>query len=394
MTPTYSLLLDLLGNTLFQKEISLPEQIDWNELLEEAKFQTVVLLAMKTAANDIPVEEKKTWLNLAMQYIVSREQLLTEQKKVIAALEENNIPCAILKGSSSAMWYPDPGLRVMGDIDLLVEPSHQWEAVAVLQRNGYGDVLDEDHHCHLTLSKGRISVEIHKEPNGLFINEDSDIADKLSAFFADAVQRRQVINGLPVLADDQQAVVLILHKLEHFLSGGLGLRQLCDWAVFAEKRMTLELWDELRPMLKECGLLQFTNVITRACVDYLGLPGECVPWAADGDPVLAGEVVEHIFASGNFGNKGTPYGQRYFIDFSTKSRMGSFIKTVISASQKHWPICARYPILMPIAPFVAYGKYLLLRIQGKRPALQPVKLYKGAEAKHRLYRELKPFVKE
>ncbi len=396
MTEAYCILLQLLGKALFQKTPAAFPEIDWAAVHEEAQMQAVAPLTLDAAdaLGIMPKAVKEQWFPNALTCIVKQERLLAEQRKVITILEQNQIPCVILKGSSSAMWYPNPGLRVMGDIDLLVEPAHQQKAVEILQENGYGEVWEKEHHCHFTLAKGDVVVEVHREPNGFFINKDSHIADRLNTFFADALQRRQILSNLPILADDQQAVVLIIHKLEHFVSGGLGLRQLCDWAVFVDKRLTPERWSCLEPILADCGLLYFTGIITRVCVDYLGLPPEKAPWAAGSDKVLAGEVMEQIFACGNFGRKNSEYGQRYFTDVHSSNRITSFIRVVISASKQHWPICKKYPILVPIAPFVAYGKYLRLRKEGKRSALQPIKLYQSSKAKQQLYRELKPFVKE
>ncbi len=396
MTKTYMLLLDFLGKALFQKSFTVPDVIDWNALYKEAKAQAVIPLVLETAdaMGILPEVEKNRWVRTAMSYVCQNEQLLAEQRAVLSLLEENHVPCAILKGSSSAMWYPDPALRVMGDIDLLVAPENQLPAVKLLQGRGYGEVENVNHPCHLTVSKGRLCVEVHKEPNGMFINRDSGIAEYLQDFFADGVAKRQHLNGLPVLSDEHQAVVLLMHKLEHFLAGGLGLRQLCDWAVFAQKRLDAQLFATLQPVLKKCGLLHFTEIITYVCVAYLGLPDRCVPWAMDSDKALAEEVMEHIFVSGNFGIKEAGEGARFFTDAQSSGRMGNFWRAAVSTSQNHFPACKKYKILLPIGIVVAFWKYLGLRRQGKRKALHPVKDYKTAGAKHRLYRELKPFVTE
>ncbi|MCB7187645.1 nucleotidyltransferase family protein, partial [Anaerostipes caccae] len=63
--------------------------------------------------------------------------------------------------------------------------------------------------------------------------------------------------------------MLLLHKLEHITSSGLGLRQLCDWAVFVHRDMTPERWEDLLPKLSRFGLLHFARVITRICVEDL-----------------------------------------------------------------------------------------------------------------------------
>ena len=42
------------------------------------------------------------------------------QQKLLQLLDENHIDCVILKGSAAALSYPQPILRVMGDVDFLV----------------------------------------------------------------------------------------------------------------------------------------------------------------------------------------------------------------------------------------------------------------------------------
>ncbi len=390
-------LLKIIKSALFQGALEpLEEDTDFAALFAEAKVQCVYPIAYdclgKAGVEIRPAAVKEQWSQSVYRQLYRNNRLQIAQREVVTLLEQAGIPCVILKGTSAAACYPEPSLRVLGDIDILVKPEQQMDAVKCLQEIGYGEILQEDHHCHFTIRRNGIAVEVHKEPNGLHFNKNDAIARQIGEFFADALQRRQIIDGIPVLADDQQAVVLIMHKLEHFLSGGLGLRQLSDWAVFADKRLTLELWDKLRPLLEACGLLYFTELVTQACVTYLGLPSAHLSWKPSADEALVDEVMEHILACGNFGQKGHAYGERFFIDPHSANRITSFFKMVAIASRQHWPVCQRHPILMPIAPFVIYAKYLRLRRKGEREALQPLKLYKSTGAKQRLYRDIKPFV--
>ena len=388
--------LHLIGRALFGHAVTLDSDTDLNAVLREAKDQSMLAtvycsLTEEELSRISPADQQK-WRMTFFRFVAKSQQLLYEQANVISLLEKNGTRFALLKGSSCAANYPDPSLRAMGDVDILVAPDEQRAVVELLQADGYSEVVEEDHHCHLTVRKGRVSVEVHREPNGLFINEDDALRERIDAFFADALDRVQMENGYPALSDRHQAVVLVLHKLEHFLAGGLGLRQLCDWAMFVQKRMTAELWGELEPLLESFGLLTFTLMVTRACIDHLGLPAEDAPWAAMADKELSDKVMEHIIRSGNFGVKDKAYGERFFVDAHSKGRISSAFKVVGSACRTHWPVCARHPILMPVAPFVVYARYLKLRREGKRDKFRPVQLYQRAGSRQQLYRDLKPFV--
>ena len=388
--------LHLIGRALFGHAVTLDRDTDLNAVLREAKDQSMLAtvycsLTEEELSRISPADQQK-WRMTFFKFVAKSQQLLYEQANVISLLEKNGTRFALLKGSSCAANYPDPSLRAMGDVDILVAPDEQRAVVELLQADGYSEVVEEDHHCHLTVRKGRVSVEVHREPNGLFINEDEALRERIDAFFADALDHVQMENGYPALSDRHQAVVLVLHKLEHFLAGGLGLRQLCDWAMFVKKRMRAELWGELEPLLESFGLLTFTLMVTRACIDHLGFPAEDAPWAATADKELSDKVMEHIIRSGNFGVKDKAYGERFFGDAHSKGRSSSAFKVVGSACRTHWPVCARHPILMPVAPFVVYARYLKLRREGKRDKFRPVQLYQRAGSRQQLYRDLKPFV--
>jgi len=399
MNETEKVLLQLTGRALFGALADFNSSaVDWFALYQEATAHALSLLIWDALSDEeqalIPEDIVIRWEQDSFRHIMSNEQLLYEQEQVIQILEDASIPCVILKGSSSAAYYPSPSLRIMGDIDLLVRPEQQMEAVKVLQANGYGDVLDENHHCHMTISKDGITVEVHKEPNGLLLNDNSESLRKIREYFSDAIDRRQFIGGLPVPSDEHQAVILILHKLEHFMLSGLGLRQLCDWAVFVDNKLDAALWAKLEPLLEEFGLLTFTGVMTQICVDYLGLPEEKATWAMQYDGETAAKVMAQILKEGNFGKKADRYGERLFNDPNSSNRVTSFFKVLGNACREHWPPCEKHAILMPAAPFVLLGRYMVQRQRGERPKLNLIKKYNQAGTDQKLYKELKPFVAE
>ncbi|MER3458636.1 MAG: hypothetical protein C4309_08450, partial [Chloroflexota bacterium] len=58
---------------------------------------------------------------------------------MIGALEAASIPAIVLKGPALALTiYPDPALRVIGDLDLLVRREQVEQAMAALHSLGYG----------------------------------------------------------------------------------------------------------------------------------------------------------------------------------------------------------------------------------------------------------------
>ena len=301
------------------------------------------------------------------------EQLLGEQQRVLKALSA--FPCVILKGSSSAACYPRPELRCAGDIDLLLFPADVKKAEAILCARGYCPPEDE-HPFHRSMHREQFLVELHFEPPGI---PSGDSGAPLREYFRYAAGEGVLRGGLPVLQPERQAVLLLLHKLEHITSSGLGLRQLCDWAAFVHCDMTPERWEALLPKLSRFGLLSFARVITRICVEELGLPREDAPWCMAADEALCRALLADILRTGNFGCKEERYGQRLFTDGRTENRLVSFFRTGVETCHTHWPACKEHPLLLPAAPAVLVLRYRRQRKAGKRPPFRPfagpVKIY-------------------
>jgi hypothetical protein len=74
---------------------------------------------------------------------------LQEAERAIVALGEAGIPTALLKGAAMiARWTPDPGVRMMADVDLLVPRERAREAVDRLAAAGWRAAID--HSAPLT----------------------------------------------------------------------------------------------------------------------------------------------------------------------------------------------------------------------------------------------------
>lgn len=392
MTDTEQSLLTLLRRALFGCELPLPSDVDWQRVFEEAVSHSVHLLVYDCLTEQeraaIPKETAALWRQEVLSAMWYNEQLLGEQQEVLKAL--SGLPCVILKGSSSAACYPRPELRCAGDIDLLLFPADVKKAEAILCAGGYCPPED-NHPFHRSMHREQFLVELHFEPPGIPLGASGA---PLREYFQNAAGEGVLRGGLPVLPPERQAVLLLLHKLEHITSSGLGLRQLCDWAVFVHRDMTPERWEDLLPKLSRFGLLHFARVITRICVENLALPPEDAPWCMTANEGLCRALLEDILRTGNFGCKEERYGQRLFTDGRAENRLVSFFRTGVETCHTHWPACKEHPLLLPVAPAVLVLRYREQRKTGKRPPFRPLAAYRSAGERQKLYHALRPFEAE
>lgn len=392
MDRTAENLCRLIGRALFQAEAPLSAPVDWEGIRREAAAQTVQLLVYDCLTDsertDLLEETVRCWSREALLVAAGNERVAFEQEQALAVLKREGIPCMVIKGSSAALCYPKPELRCAGDIDLLVLSKDLERAQAALVRTGF-TLSPETHKCECFLQRRNVLLELHFAVNGLPYGK---IGEEMRCFFADAPMLAEERAGIPCLPTERQAIVLLLHKLSHLSSSGLGLRQLCDWAAFVHTALTPEAWGKLRPLLERFGLLRLAQTMTRICVDYLFLPAEDAAWCMEADPTLCRALMEEIMQAGNFGRKEkSHYGRHLFTDPQSEGRLSSLIHKTASAGRAHFPIFRRYPFLLPAAPAALWLRYLRQRRAGEREPFHPFAVYRDAKNRQRLYRKLRVF---
>ena len=163
-------LLELLGAALFGKEPQIPEEIDWPAVAEEAGTQAVLPLAVQAMGERIPEELRAKYAEKADAAIIHNMSMEWEHITLHEWLSEAEIPYVILKGSASAAWYPTPMLRMMGDVDFLVDPKDEARAAALLGEKGFirGDVTPEDVSYFRKNPDGElVELELHHSVKGI-----------------------------------------------------------------------------------------------------------------------------------------------------------------------------------------------------------------------------------
>ena len=218
LNTTQIALLEAIKASLFGTEPNYPADTDWAEVVKEAKAQTVLgIISPIIPVKDVSVEMGKA------KYM----KLLFEQDKLIKLLDENDIPCVILKGSAAAQYYPKPHLRAMGDVDFLVPSVKFYEAAKVLEDNGYNYEHGKDengnrpeHGRHFSYCKNGIVFELHHH----FSSQGYCIDDILEK----AISNREYcyLDGykIPIFPDLENGLVLLGHLNQHLTNNILGLR--------------------------------------------------------------------------------------------------------------------------------------------------------------------------
>lgn len=178
--------------------------------------------------------------------------------KQMSTWKKHGVDAVLLKGLSVAPFYPVPQRRVSGDIDWWMRTSSDWDkALEVLQANGLEWEMDSDGDIHYNLAG--VVIEHHREG----------------------------------LVEDGPAGVLYLlneHIMHHAMVFGVGLRQICDYALALQRYVGTEWEARYRRIVSERGMEKWTGVLD-AAVD--ALLGESV--------VAENPLIDLVMLDGNMG---------------------------------------------------------------------------------------------
>lgn len=355
-------------------------EIDWRGVLDESLAHAMTLVALEGTDGlecEIPDNILAQWQTRAVQYIIKNEKLMGVQDEMLEILKKEGISGAVIKGSAASACYRNPDIRTLGDIDFLVREKDFEKTIEVLEKNGFVKGEYETNPCHTELSYGGCVIEIHKYVNGL---PDGEMGEYIKSIYENSLENDLHTEEIgaytfPVTNDLCGALTLIIHTQGHVLKSGLGMRHLCDWAAFVDKKLTDELKAELEPVLERIGLFKFYKELTATCEKFLLSEsfafGEYTEKSADLCDML---FLDFMFC-GNFGRKDPAAlnGSSVFTRKTViKEKDGSTVakvkvwKNIIYFIKTAWPITQKHAILIPVGFVYIPIRYIFRVICGKR----------------------------
>ena len=298
---TKKVILQLLSCSLFQKPFCAEEGIDWKEVLLECRLQSVVSLAyLSLPKEQIFHDDLKEWEKCFNLELMQNSKVSYAHSMINSLLTKEQIQYVTLKGCVSASYYDNPMLRTMGDVDFLVREKDFEKVNELLEKYNF-EPHNIKHEYEKSYSKENVTFELHKKINGIPGGKVGNIIDM---YFQDVFDEAKLQNTdfAQYYSPSQfhHGLIMILHIARHMITGGIGLRHFCDWAVFVEK-LGDKFPDIFELKLREVGLWKFAQVITQFCVEYLGCSS--IIWLENADKNLLDSLLEDVFAGGNFGKK-------------------------------------------------------------------------------------------
>lgn len=372
MNEINKVMFQLLNESLFPDkftESKLKGEYDWQAVYAEMNYQNVSSMAgiwlKKHPISDSLLYDK--WCNRCVAYQGRWAQVMIAQNELLGLLEKNNIKCVIIKGVAAGMYYPQPFLRSMGDVDFLVKRTDYENAANILENNGYSIAEDKvntrHHYCY---KKDGVIFELHRR---LAIVSESN--ERLLSLFEKGIDDRENKTigrfTIPALPAELNGLVILFH-IEQHLRTGIGLKQIIDWMMFLYENDGIQ---SLLPVLKECGLERFANSVTVMCQRYLGLK----TFVQDTGNYPCEELMEYILEKGDFGRKSSING-RITSSFLLVKNPKDLFKRLQKGGQHRWKYVGKLKLFKSMAWIYQVGYILKLLWTYKVSPLKLIKLKK------------------
>lgn len=274
-------LVKILRGALTSQPMPQCTDFDANSLVHMAYHQEVAALVYDAvnsyynSGRDI-INDKEAKFRLLKQALM-QEQLYANNLKVIqklsAMFDADGIAMCVLKGLSTAQYYPKPQLRYSCDLDCLLVAkdvcgfeSRFEEGNRLVETKGIK--VTKDYYKHSEFRVGGLYVENHKFCCSV---KRGKRTRKLEKYL------QGLLNGTPCKDDRYglyfaplmfQAIFLIEHANSHFLYEKINLKHMCDWAMFRRANEDKLDWNEFQVQCERFGLWPFVEAMN-ALSDYI-----------------------------------------------------------------------------------------------------------------------------
>lgn len=262
----HELFLELLRSVLSNKvpDYSLFRNLDetiWEKVMATAQKQALLGVCYP-ALNRLPSDCRPPksiyfiWVAKANYIRQDNKKKLKVLSDLLSLFENHDIHPVVMKGFSSAILYPEPDLRICGDIDLYI-PDKYKEAVKFIENLGFKTSFTHKHH---KFYYDGVLIELHHDI----------ISSPFKKLIQYSVHEVEYL-GVKFKAFDETttAILLLTHAVTHLIGPGLGFRHICDLLLYMNNKSLLDTgW--FNKYLVDNNLKKITDIL-KAFVDKLSL---------------------------------------------------------------------------------------------------------------------------
>ena len=309
MTSSESQFFSLMRAALWGEPVAFKGDVDWKGVMDIAQHHATNVLVADVASR-LPEGSRPSEARLAKMKGAMRSNLFVQLEsrqmliKGVTALREIGIEPVLLKGFGLARLYPNSVLRQFGDIDLFIGLEHFHEACAMVRSlpGAYTWCMEVDSGRHYNVEFGKTVFEIHRVSADVLDPKENKVYADIERDGLFENTQRVDLDGfeISIPSKEFQAFFTFYHAWHHFLTTGVGWRQLNDMALTLHAyRDGLDL-ERLHRWLVSLHLMKPWQAFGYLLVDCLGLPKEEMPFYDGGCRCTARRLYRNVMETGNF----------------------------------------------------------------------------------------------
>lgn len=370
-------LLLLLRAALHREKAELPGETDWMGLFRLAGRHHILPLILEAAwQSGAPKKDLEPVQYTSMRLMAAQTRRTAAFLNLYRELAGEGFCPVVLKGLICRLLYPEPDLRPSNDEDLMIG---QEELPAVHER-----LLKLGLKCttaqpfkdeyEIAYSSPDLHLELHLSP---FL-ADSKVYGRWNDLFEGALSRTAEVcaEDVPVrtLSPTDHLLYLICHASKHFLHSGVGIRQICDIALFSEHYKEEIDWQHLR---EACGRIRIEGFAAAVYAVSSRRLGFDLPAVFSGMEIDEGPMLQDIFSGGIYGavDENRAHSAVITLEAAAKQnpdrkkvRMPSSLFPPAVSMARKYPCLKKHPWLLPGAWIFRILHYLRHRGGGSDTA--------------------------
>lgn len=246
MLNAYKLLFKIAGAAALGIDSQTDEKIDPYifEIANKNGVMGVVISELKKCFDsgllDIPKEKLDAEISALTVKVFSYSKKQYAVNDIITRLENEGIPCVVLKGDTLGIMYHNPDLRMSNDTDILIDAKHERKCLKFFK--------NENAYVKKRNSTNNQSVIVHPQ-GGVFEVHISLDTKQVSEVWYDSMEfiKEPFIDvtvsnkyTYKTLGYTDNAINLMLHFIKHFVGGIAHARMMTDTVLYFHRY-----WDKI-----------------------------------------------------------------------------------------------------------------------------------------------------
>lgn len=311
-----SLFLDAMRCALKNQQVTWQQEIttaQWEQLFELSRTQRVLPMIYNAVFSCPSARRADKAVFAAVRKQVFQQVLIQVQKdqefeQLYRFLEQEGLRPAIVKGMVCRTLYPNPEYRGSGDEDLLIGPldfdrCHRAMLDFGMTTTASEENLTADYEIPYRKPGTALYVELHRY---LFPPESEAYGNLNSYFLPDKTKTIPFsVNDFQVttLNETSHLLYLICHAYKHFIHSGVGIRQLCDIALFARAYSHRIRWDYVYQKCLAFHGTVFVAALFRIAKEHLdiSIASDDLPQLWKACDIDANDLLQDMLSGGVYG---------------------------------------------------------------------------------------------